>query len=59
MPTTQTAPVESDSSQLNTPPSCALEMSGAEADNIKEEPHIISKVNLQAVVKETYFTTSI
>jgi len=59
MPTTQTAPVESDSSQRNTPPSCALEMSAAEADNIQEEPHTKSKVNLQAVVKDTYFIRSI
>jgi len=59
MLTTRTAPVESDSSQRNTPPSCALEMSGVEADNIEEDPHIKSKVNLQAVVKNAYFITCI
>jgi len=42
MLTTQTAPAVSDSSRQNTPPSCALEMSGAEADNIEEEAHIKS-----------------
>jgi hypothetical protein len=51
MLTTQTAPAESDSSQQNRPPSCVLERSGVEADNIEEEPHIKSKVNLQDVFK--------
>jgi hypothetical protein len=40
MLTTQTAPAESGSNQRNTPPSCVLEMSGVEADNIEENPHI-------------------
>jgi len=52
MPTAQTAPAESDSSQRNTPPSCVLEMSGAEADNMEEEPHIKSWVCLQTVIKK-------
>jgi hypothetical protein len=52
MLTTQTAPAESDSSQQNTPPSCVLEMSGVEADNIQEEPHTKSYIY-------TYLSTAI
>jgi hypothetical protein len=59
MQTTQTAPAESDSSQQNTPPSCVLEMSVVEADNIEQELHIKSKANSHTVFKESYLITSI
>jgi hypothetical protein len=57
MLTAQTAPVASDSSPQNTPPSCVLGTSGVEAINIKGKPSYSSlkpEIHLDNTYKFTY-----